>query len=238
MDPVSRLLTERERRPPPLLPFVVLAIGLHAGAAAGIWIAGRAGSHLPAHLPSVSVRLVRPQEMAPASPRSSPARAAQQPRTRPTAPPQVEPKPPEPPPDAARPRASDTAMAAPQARSTPAPPPPSDTQGGATRGLSLGASAGMPGIPLDFQFTYYVERMLALIESRWYKPPVTGTPRARVRFTIARSGRVDGIRLEQSSGLPSYDRAALRALYAANPLPPLPPAYPKATLTVHLTFSE
>ena len=239
MDPVSRLLSERERNPSALLPFVVLAIGLHAGAATGIWIAGRSGSTLPAHLPSVSVRLVRPETILPRGPRSVPAHRADAPRpqARPTPPPQPEPKATEPPLTEPVRRASETAMAAPGARATPAPAPPASV-GEASGGLSVGGGTDTPGIPSDFQFTYYVERMLALIEARWSKPPVSGSPRACVRFTIARSGRVDGIQLEESSGVPSYDRAALRALYAANPLPPLPPAYPKSTLTVHLSFSE
>jgi protein TonB len=80
--------------------------------------------------------------------------------------------------------------------------------------------------------------MLALIESRWYKPVVAAGTRARVGFVILKDGRLEGIQLEESSGLPTFDRAALRAIYAANPLPPLPPAYGKPSLTVHLSFSE
>jgi protein TonB len=97
---------------------------------------------------------------------------------------------------------------------------------------------GGAGIPADFHFTYYIERMLALIESRWYKPSAPPGARARVRFVILKSGKVEGIRLEESSGNSSFDRAALRAMYAANPLPPLPPAYGKPSLTVHLSFAE
>ena len=104
---------------------------------------------------------------------------------------------------------------------------------------SAAATTGRcPGIPSDFHFAYYVQRMLALIESRWYKPAAPAETRALVRFTINRDGRVSRIELESSSGNSSFDRAALRALYAANPLPPLPPAYSKPSLTVHLTFSE
>ena len=78
----------------------------------------------------------------------------------------------------------------------------------------------------------------------------SGYGRARVGFRASglggptarrpaqRDGRLESIELEQSSGLPSFDPAALRALYAANPLPPLPPAYGKQSLTVHLSFSE
>jgi len=80
--------------------------------------------------------------------------------------------------------------------------------------------------------------MLALIESRWYKPTTPPGARARVRFVVLKSGKVEEIRLEESSGIPSFDRAALRAMYAANPLPPLPPAYGKPSLTIHLSFTE
>jgi TonB family protein len=137
---------------------------------------------------------------------------------------------------------SDDAMPAADSSATPAATPEDEapSRGVTGGGLSLGESgAKQPeGIPADFHFTYYVERMLALIESRWYKPAVPPNTRARVRFRIHRDGRVDGIVLEESSGQPTFDRAALRALYAANPLPPLPPAYGKPTLTVHLAFSE
>ncbi len=134
-------------------------------------------------------------------------------------------------------------MPAPGSQATPAPAPASDAGGAPAsgRGLSLGGSSGgdaAPGLPSDFQFTYYIERMLALIESRWYKPPSTPGTRARVRFQVLSSGRIEGIQLEQSSGQSAFDRAVLRALYAANPLPPLPPAYRKPSLTIHLTFSE
>jgi TonB family protein len=137
--------------------------------------------------------------------------------------------------------ASADAMRSEDSVATPAPTPPApEPDGGGGRGLSVGSNGGggATGIPADFHFTYYIERMLALIESRWYKPVVPQGTRARVGFVILKSGRVEGIRLEESSGLPSFDRATLRALYAANPLPPLPPAYGKPSLTVHLSFAE
>jgi protein TonB len=132
-------------------------------------------------------------------------------------------------------------MRAADSTATRAPTPrPAEAGGGGARGLSVGESPGgsTPGIPSDFHFTYYIERMLALIESRWYKPSVPPGTRARVGFVILKSGKVEGIRLEESSGNSSFDRAALRAMYAANPLPPLPPAYGKPSLTVHLSFAE
>jgi TonB family protein len=57
-----------------------------------------------------------------------------------------------------------------------------------------------------------------------------------VAFRIQRSGQVADVRVEAASGLSYYDRAAVRAVYAANPLPPLPGDYRNEQLGVHLRF--
>lgn len=246
MDPVTKILVARESARPRLLPWVVLAIVMHAGMAAATYLVGRRVASRPIQLPVVSVKIVRPQ-----APRSRPQSRQAEPRAtsvpQPTkAPPTTVPEPePEPIPTAPAkeevPQASADAMRAADSVATPAPtPPPVDTGSGGGRGLSVGenAAGGTSGIPADFHFTYYIERMLALIESRWYKPAVPPGTRARVRFVILKSGRIEGIQLEESSGISSFDRAALRAMYAANPLPPLPPAYGKPSLTIHLSFAE
>ena len=239
MDPVSKILTDRERARPRLLPWAMIALFLHGSLFAAIFMASRHAAARPAQLPAVAVRIVRPEAPAP---RRQATRAA----PRPTPPPRQETAVPEPEPEAtALPEPdpstqapSDDAMAAPEQTNTPRPTPVSAPAGGS--GLTVGGDNGrqIPGIPSDFHFAYYVQRMLALIESRWYKPAVPEGTKALVRFTINREGRLSRIELESSSGNSSFDRAALRALYAANPLPPLPPAYAKPTLTVHLTFSE
>jgi protein TonB len=246
MDPVSRILVERERSQPRLLPWVVLAVLLHAGAAAATYLVSTRSAARPVQLPVVSVKIVRPQAPSPRRQAPGPERRATA-VPQPTRPPATAvPKPSAAPTAAAaKPEtaeASADAMRAADAVATPAPTPPPVEPGGAGGGggLSVGGTGGgaTSGIPSDFHFTYYVERMLALIESRWYKPAVPTGTRARVGFVILKDGRLEGIRLEESSGMPSFDRAALRAIYAANPLPPLPPAYGKPSLTVHLSFSE
>ena len=244
MDPVSRILTERERSRPRLFPYAMIALLLHGGIAGTIFLMSRNAVARPAQFPAVSVRIVHPepprQRRRPAEPAAQPTRAPKKetpvPEPVPTEPEPVATDPPEI--EAPTQQASDDAMAAPEQQATPRPTRVPAPAGG--RGLSVGGGNDrkMPGIPSDFHFTYYVQRMLALIESRWYKPVVPIETRARVRFTINRDGRVSRIELESSSGNSSFDRAALRALYAANPLPPLPPAYSKSSLTVHLTFSE
>jgi len=47
--------------------------------------------------------------------------------------------------------------------------------------------------------------------------------RVYLSFDIARNGAVSNIEVKQPSGIPSLDRSAMRALYASNPLTPLPP---------------
>lgn len=242
MDPVSRVIADRERSAPKMLPWVALAVVLHGSLAGAAFLFGRSTASRPAQLPSVSVRIVRPDRppgRRPAAPKPRPTMAA--PTAVPTA---AATKVPQPEPTAVPDeRPSENAMAVPDGEASPVPtaasvpPEPSGATGG---GLSLGGGEGgqIPGIPSDFQFTYYIERMLALIETRWYKPVVPEGTSALVRFRIHRDGRLDRIELEETSGHPSFDRAALRAMFAANPLPPLPPAYGKSDLTVHLRFSE
>ena len=53
---------------------------------------------------------------------------------------------------------------------------------------------------------------------------------------VTRSGSARDVTLESSSGVPLYDRAALRAVHLASPLPPLPPDATSEVLTVHFEF--
>lgn len=244
MDPVSRILTERERARPRLFPYAMIAFLLHGGLAGTIFLMSRSAAARPAQLPVVSVRIVQPEP--PRQRRRSTAPAAQPTRAPRKATPVPEPEPEKPKPVATAPpkveaptqQASEDAMAAPERKATPRPTPAPAPSGGGGLSVGGGNNQQIPGIPSDFHFAYYVQRMLALIEARWYKPVVPADTRALVRFTIARDGRLSRIELESSSGNSSFDRAALRSLYATNPLPPLPPAYSKQSLTVHLTFSE
>lgn len=254
MDPVSQVLADRESNPPRLLPWVVLATVLHGLVVGAAFAYGRATAARPAHLPVVSVRLIRPERppgrpAAASQPRPNVAAATPRPvpAATPIPAPAATPAPRREPTAAARSRASDKAMAAADATAPPVPteaaepePAGGGSGTGGSGGLSLGEGDGgqVAGVPADFHFSYYIERMLALIESRWYKPAVAEGTRARVRFRIQRDGRLDAIEIEESSGHPSFDRAALRALYASNPLPPLPPGYTEPSLTVHLSFAE
>lgn len=107
--------------------------------------------------------------------------------------------------------------------------------GSGSPGLSnFGAS--LSGFDSDFPFAYYAEQIQALIGANWLKPDVPGGTACVVTFRIQRSGQVTDVKVETSSGLAFYDRAAARSVYSANPLPPLPPEFRGEQLGVHIRF--
>ncbi len=83
----------------------------------------------------------------------------------------------------------------------------------------------------DFTYTYYTRRLVALIKSRWTRPPVEGVE-ALVRFRIARDGTVSELELIASSGVTRFDNAGLRAIELASPVLPLPRSFQKPSLGV------
>jgi protein TonB len=97
-------------------------------------------------------------------------------------------------------------------------------------------SAGVTGIEGDFPYTIYVDRMKTLIGQRWLRPQVGTSITATVSFVIDRDGTIRDAKNEIPSGNGTFDRAALRAVLEASPLPPLPFGYNGTFLGVHLTF--
>ncbi len=88
----------------------------------------------------------------------------------------------------------------------------------------------------DFPYTIYIERMKTLIGSHWFRPQVGDNAAAIVYFAIDRDGSIRDANVEDASGNGLYDRAALRAVLEASPLPPLPFGYSGTYLGVHLKF--
>jgi len=111
--------------------------------------------------------------------------------------------------------------------------------GGSPTGEPGGTSSfgtSVSSFDAEFPFSYYVEQLLSLVGANWLKPNVPEGTACVIYFRIQRSGQVTEVKVETASALPYYDRAASRALFAANPLPPLPPEYPRESLGVHLRF--
>ena len=118
------------------------------------------------------------------------------------------------------------------AREPASPPPPLGRPTGVAQGA--GTAASVDG---DFPFQWYLTAVQRKVHEQWVQPRTSPQgQRAVITFEIARSGEVTGARIEKTSGDPAYDLAALRAVTAANPLPPLPAEFKGSVIRVHFGF--
>jgi len=88
----------------------------------------------------------------------------------------------------------------------------------------------------DFAFTYYLIQVRNRIAQNWTPPGNGQNVRTIVYFRVTRDGAVLEPRIEQSSGIEFFDRAALRAVQISDPLPPLPLGWPGSDLGIHFGF--
>jgi TonB family protein len=83
---------------------------------------------------------------------------------------------------------------------------------------------------------FQIERMKTIIGQHWVRPEVSSGTATTISFVWDRDGTIRDAKNEISSGNGTFDRAALRAVLEASPLPPLPFAYNGTYLGVHITF--
>lgn len=103
-------------------------------------------------------------------------------------------------------------------------------------GLATGGAGGT-GVQLDvsdFCCPEYVQQMVALIQQNW-QPNQGVAGSTMMKFTITRSGSIQTVVVERSSGFVALDLAAQQALLRTR-LPELPLQFPNSTLSVHVTF--
>jgi TonB family protein len=208
---------------------VVLAASLHLAVPISFLIAARALEKPRPPIEFVSVRIVPAARLGIEKPKPAPPK------------PEPEPAKPEPAPEPKR-ESKAPVLADPKAKPKPAKPepepaatvePPQGAPTGAVAGMALGAPTATFDDP-DFTYGYYVDQMLALISRNWTRPLVGGGVEAWIHFEIERDGRLRDIRILRSSGINSFDLAALRAVQASSPLPPLPRAFREDSLGVNL----
>lgn len=91
-----------------------------------------------------------------------------------------------------------------------------------------------------FPYAYYVDLLRSRISSSWYSslvaPGLKGKYVAGVYFIVRRDGSIGDLRVENSSGIPSLDLSARRAIENAAPFAPLPPDFSSQYLVVHFEF--
>jgi len=108
--------------------------------------------------------------------------------------------------------------------------------GGAKGGLSFSGGTG------DFgsRFGWYVDAVRRKVSENWLKyeidPRVDTARRVYITFDISRSGAPQNVQVEQSSGVPSLDQSAVRALQRIDTFGPLPPEYAGRYVSVEFWF--
>ena len=90
------------------------------------------------------------------------------------------------------------------------------------------------------RFSWYVQQVNRTVSSHWYRtevdPNVTTARRVYLTFDIMKDGTPVNVRIEQSSGIPSLDQSAMRALQRIDTFGPLPPGYSGSKVSVEFWF--
>ncbi len=177
----------------------------------------------PASQPALPKPPAAPKAKKPApKARKAPARKAPAPMPR-LAKPQQRPAAP-----AAMPEAP-ASREAPEA-AAPAPAPAAGSAGEQQAAKSEGVAVTTP--QQDFKYAWYLNQVRDKISQNWRPPPDAPDAKARVIFSINRSGWVGEVSLdaEHSTGTFGFKQAAIRAIRASNPFPSLPEEFSKQTL--------
>ena len=104
-------------------------------------------------------------------------------------------------------------------------------------GLKFGEGTG--GGSFGSRFGWYADVVARKVHQAWQSevnPNVVSAKRVYILFDISRSGSPSHARIEQSSGIPSLDQSALRALQRIDTFGPLPGGYSGEYVSVEFWF--
>jgi periplasmic protein TonB len=108
--------------------------------------------------------------------------------------------------------------------------------GGAKGGFGITGSGGDFGT----KYGWYVQIIQRKVSENWLKyevdPSITAANRCWVTFKVARDGHPYDVKLEQSSGVPSLDISAVRAVQRIDTFGPLPQDYSGNEVPVEFWF--
>jgi periplasmic protein TonB len=107
---------------------------------------------------------------------------------------------------------------------------------GAKGGFGITGSGGDFGT----KYAWYVHVIQQKVAENWLKyevdPRITTAQRVYITFDIGRDGHPSSVQVEQSSGVPSLDISATRALERIDGFGPLPPDYAGNKISVEYWF--
>ena len=108
--------------------------------------------------------------------------------------------------------------------------------GGAKGGFGVSGGGGDFGT----KYAYYVHVIQQKVAENWLRyevdPRITTAQRVYITFDVARDGHPSNVQVEQSSGVPSLDVSAVRALQRIDTFGPLPADYPGGKISVEYWF--
>ena len=101
-----------------------------------------------------------------------------------------------------------------------------------------GGGGGAPGIDAlrEPDFGPYMRELQRRIKLNWDPPKGNESKRVILLFKIAKDGRLLSCRVHKSSGLPSADQAALKAVELTAPFRPLPADFKGQSIDIQFTF--
>lgn len=103
---------------------------------------------------------------------------------------------------------------------------------------SPGGGGGRDGVDAmaEPDFGPYIAELQRRIRRNWAPPVEDRSKRVVALFKVSRDGRLLSLRLQQSSGSPAADQAALAAVRASAPFKQLPPNYRGSDIDVQFIF--
>jgi protein TonB len=108
--------------------------------------------------------------------------------------------------------------------------------GGAKGGFGVTGGGGDFGT----RYGWYVEVIQRKVSENWLKyevdPGINNAQRVYITFEVARDGHPYNVKVEQSSGVPSLDQSAVRALQRIDTFGPLPSDYNGSKISVEYWF--
>ena len=101
-----------------------------------------------------------------------------------------------------------------------------------------GGGGGAPGIDAlrEPDFGPYMRELQRRIKLNWDPPKGNESKRVILLFKIAKDGRLLSCRIHKSSGMPSADQAALKAVELTAPFRPLPADFRGKSIEIQFTF--
>jgi TonB family protein len=101
---------------------------------------------------------------------------------------------------------------------------------------SINTTGGLSVDGVRFPYTYYLVQIRNRINDNWNCTRDTGATRAVVYFKITRTGKIEGLKIKESSGDKIFDQLSMRAVELASPFPPLPSEFREQYLGIYFEF--